>query len=97
MPIDRPEAIEFRQGYTGGADLRRAEEGLRPATRRLAGGCVAAIAIAWLDPLPFSDPALRTDYAAALADRISTSQGVAVSPRLAVGHRHDRPGVGERR
>ena len=83
VPIDRPEAIEFRQGYTGGADLRRAEEGafVLPLDASPAVA-LRAIAIAWLDPLPFSDPALRTDYAAALADRISTSQGVAVSPRF---------------
>ncbi|MEL0000746.1 MAG: hypothetical protein VW623_11605, partial [Acidimicrobiaceae bacterium] len=83
VPIDRPEAIEFRQGYTGGADLRRAEEGafVLPLDASPAVA-LRAIAIAWLDPLPFDDPALRTDYAAALADRVSTSQGVAVSPRF---------------
>jgi hypothetical protein len=83
VPIDRPEAIEFRQGYTAGADLRRAEEGafVLPLDASPAVA-LRAIAIAWLDPLPFDDPALRTDYAAALADRVSTSQGVAVSPRF---------------
>ncbi len=83
VPIDRPEAIEFRQGYTGGADLRRAEEGafVLPLDASPAVA-LRAIAIAWLDPLPFDDPALRTDYAAALADRVSMSQGVAVSPRF---------------
>jgi hypothetical protein len=83
VPIDRPEAIEFRQGYTGGADLRRAEEGafILPLDASPAVA-LRAIAIAWLDPLPFDDPAFRFDYAAALADRVSTSQGVAVSPRF---------------
>ena len=83
MPIDRPEAIEFRQGYTAGADLRRAGEGafVLPLDASPAVA-LRAIAIAWLDPLPFDDPALRTDYAAALADRVATSQGVAVSPRF---------------
>ncbi|MEC7144377.1 MAG: hypothetical protein VXW59_02240, partial [Actinomycetota bacterium] len=83
VPIDRPEAIEFRQGYTAGADLRRAGEGafVLPLDASPAVA-LRVIAIAWLDPLPFDDPALRTDYAAALADRVSTSQGVAVSPRF---------------
>ena len=70
-------------GYTAGADLRRAEEGafVLPLDTSPAVA-LRAIAIAWLDPLPFDDPALRTDYAAALADRVATSQGVAVSPRF---------------
>ncbi|MEO0493205.1 MAG: hypothetical protein AAF081_07305 [Actinomycetota bacterium] len=83
VPLDLPEAIEFRQGYTGGADLRRVEEGVfvlpfdaSPAV------ALRAVATAWLEPLPFEDLDLRTDFAAALADRVSTSQGVAVSPRF---------------
>lgn len=83
VPIDRPEAIEFRQGYTGGADLRRAEEGAFVLPLEASPAvALRAIAIAWLDPLPFDDPVFRSDYAAALADRVSTSQGVAVSPRF---------------
>lgn len=82
IPLELPEALEFRQGYTGGDDLRRVDDGVFVLPFEASPSvALRAVAVAWLEPLPFDDTGLRDDLAAALADRVASSAGVTVPPR----------------
>lgn len=82
IPLDPPTDLLFRQGYTGNADLRRDGDALVLPLDPSVVVAARAVATAWLEPVAFSDDALRDDLAAALADRVARDEGRVASPRV---------------
>ena len=82
IPLAPPTDLVFRQGYTGGDDLRRDGETLVLPLDPSAAVAARAVAAAWLEPMAFSDPDLRDDLAAALADRVARNEGLVAAPSV---------------
>lgn len=82
IPLVPPTDLVFRQGYTGGDDLRRDGDTLVLPLDPSAAVAARAVAAAWLEPLSFSDPDLRDDLAAAVADRVARNEGLVASPSV---------------
>ncbi len=80
IPLDPPTDLVFRQGFTGGADLRRDGDVLVLPFEASPVVAARAVAAAWLEPMPFDDAGLRDDLAAGLADRVARSEGLATLP-----------------
>ncbi len=82
VPLDVPGSIEFRQGYTGGAPTRTADDGaivLPFGTEGVIAG--REYAAAWLASIDFEDDALRVALASALADDVAARANLPVSGR----------------
>ncbi len=82
IPLDPPTPVEFRQGYTGGATSRSADDGVIvlpfDADAVDAGREYAAT---WLTTIDFADDELRLALSGALADRIGVDANLPVSSR----------------
>ena len=82
VPLDVPGSIEFRQGYTGGAPTRTADDGaivLPFGTEGVIAG--REYAAAWLASIDFEDDALRVALASALADDVAARANLPVPGR----------------
>lgn len=82
IPLDPPGPIEFRQGYTGGAPTRIADDGavvLPFDTNAVIAGW--EYADAWLATIDFEDDELRLALAGALADEIAVDANLPTSAR----------------
>jgi len=72
IPLTPPGQMEFRQGWTGKAESRLADDGAIVLSPDVDPGAVVGhIADAWLSEIDFSDPDLRTSLAFAIAGSIA--------------------------
>lgn len=85
FPSDLISNVEFREGYTGDQEIRRIDRGLfaisRPDSAAPTIAALRAVAASWMEPLSFTDPSLRAEFAEAVADRVLAAQGVSAPPR----------------
>jgi hypothetical protein len=85
FPRELTKPIEFREGYTGDQPVRRVTEGVYAISKPTSGtatvAALRAVASAWMEPLSFTDPALRSEFAEAVADRVMSAQGLSLPPR----------------
>ena len=80
IPLEPPTEVMVRQGYTGGEPLRRDGDVIVLPLDASPVVVARAVASAWLEPMTFSDEALRDDLATALADRVAAEQGLVAVP-----------------
>ncbi|MEM9203079.1 MAG: hypothetical protein AAGC53_15580 [Actinomycetota bacterium] len=80
IPLDAPTDLVFRQGYTGDADLVRDGDVLVLPLDPSPVIAARAVAVSWLERMPFVDTALRDDLASALADRVARGEGLVAPP-----------------
>ena len=74
IPLEAPTDVVFRQGFTGGDDLRRADDAIVLPFDASPVVAARAVASAWLGSVAFTDDELRDDLGSAIADRVARRQ-----------------------